>query len=48
MMKHNGKKLWSGICVVWALVVALFALSSVLDMYAVRYIFSNVFNSVSV
>ena len=37
---RRASKLISGV----ALVVALFALSSVLDMYAVRYIFSNVFN----
>ena len=37
---RRASKLLAGV----ALVVALFALSSVLDMYAVRYIFSNVFN----
>ena len=37
---RRASKLLAGV----ALVVALFALSSILDMYAVRYIFSNVFN----
>lgn len=34
-MKHNGKKLWSGICVIWALMVALF-------WFAMRVIWSGI------